>query len=432
MKIESLINNPEYTQKFALEKFICYFLGLTREDMRTQSDQELTSDQENQIITAYKSYVIDKKPIEYVLWFVEFFGTKFHVNGDTLIPRPETEYMITAVTEFCQNKFPPDKEGEGGSNEEQGRLKYLPYDTSLTERAKKLRANMTIAEKKLRYDFLREHKYKFNRQRPIDRYIADFYCSELWLVIEIDWDTHSSDEAKLYDEKRTKDLEELWLKVIRFTNEEVIWNFDWVCGEIERQIWTPPTSPCQGSGNDSILLDVWTGCGVLWCSVLMQNPDVFKTVFLSDYSQEALIVAKQNYDKLIDASKYDTYFIYSDLVAYLENYKNLVQNKDIVLVANLPYIPEKTHDDNNPESVKKREPRMAFVWWDDGLIYYRRMFNQIFQYKKDWIITGEVTMFLEMMTRQVELLVEEFGEKIQFEEVKTFHFNIRILKAILR
>lgn len=290
MKIESLINNPEYTQKFALEKFICYFLGLTRENMRTQSDQELSSDQENQIITAYNAYVIDKKPIEYVLWFVEFFGTKFHVNGDTLIPRPETEYMITAVTEFCQ----------------------------------------------------------------------------------------------------------------------------------------------ENKKSDSILLDVWTGCGVLGCSVLLQNPDAFKTVFLSDYSQEALIVAKHNYDKLIDASKYDTYFIRSDLVAYLENYPDLLQNKDIVLVANLPYIPEKTHDDNNPESVKKREPRMAFVWWDDGLIYYRRMFDQISQYKKDWIITGEVTMFLEMMTRQVELLVEEFGEKIQFEEVKTFHFNIRILKAIMR
>lgn len=96
------MNNPEYPQKFALEKFICYFLGLSREEVRTKSDQELTPDQETQIITAYNAYVIDKKPIEYVLGFVEFFGTKFHVNGDTLIPRPETEYMITAVTEFCQ------------------------------------------------------------------------------------------------------------------------------------------------------------------------------------------------------------------------------------------------------------------------------------------------------------------------------------------
>jgi release factor glutamine methyltransferase len=96
-----------------------------------------------------------------------------------------------------------------------------------------------------------------------------------------------------------------------------------------------------------------------------------------------LIVAKQNYDQLIDASKYDTYFVYSDLVAYLENYKNLIQNKNIILVANLPYIPEKTHDDNNPESVKKREPRIAFVGGDDGLIYYRKMFDQIFEYKKE-------------------------------------------------
>jgi release factor glutamine methyltransferase len=290
MKIESLINNPEYPQKFVLEKFICYFLGLTREQMRLQSDKEFTTRQENQILTAYNSYVIDKKPIEYVLWFVEFFGTKFIVNSDTLIPRPETEYMITAVTEYCQ--------------------------------------------------------------------------------------------------------------------------------KIKK--------------SDLVLLDVWTGCGVLGCSVLIQNPDIFKTVFLSEYSQEALIVAKQNYDQLIDASKYDTYFVYSDLVAYLENYKNLIQNKNIILVANLPYIPEKTHDDNNPESVKKREPRIAFVGGDDGLIYYRKMFDQIFEYKKEWIIHWELTMFLEMMTRQVELLVNEYGEKIHFEEVKTFHFNIRILKALIR
>jgi methylase of polypeptide subunit release factors len=71
---------------------------------------------------------------------------------------------------------------------------------------------------------------------------------------------------------------------------------------------------------------------------------------------------------------------------------------------------------------------MAFVWWDDGLDLYRKMFNQLFNFKSEWRIWS-VMMFLEMMTRQVEILQKEFWDKLAFEEVKTFHFNIRIVKA---
>jgi hypothetical protein len=56
------------------------------------------------------------------------------------------------------------------------------------------------------------------------------------------------------------------------------------------------------------------------------------------------------------------------------------------------------------------------------------MFNQLFQFKDGWKIWF-LMMFLEMMTWQVEILREEFWDKLNFEEVKTFHFNIRIVKA---
>ena len=59
--------------------------------------------------------------------------------------------------------------------------------------------------------------------------------------------------------------------------------------------------------------------------------------------------------------KYNTYFVRSDLVQFVDSYASLISEKKIVLLGNLPYIPEKTHDENNPDSVKKREPRMAFV-----------------------------------------------------------------------
>ncbi|MEI6672406.1 MAG: hypothetical protein WCL02_03455 [bacterium] len=59
--------------------------------------------------------------------------------------------------------------------------------------------------------------------------------------------------------------------------------------------------------------------------------------------------------------------------------------------------------------------------------YYRKMFQQLFVMK-----TQNIIMFLEMMTWQVDVLRQEFDDRIQFEEVKTFHFNIRIVKAWMK
>jgi methylase of polypeptide subunit release factors len=101
------------------------------------------------------------------------------------------------------------------------------------------------------------------------------------------------------------------------------------------------------------------------------------------------------------------------------------------LVANLPYIPDETFDTNALENVQKREPRLAFVGGDDGLHLYREMFTQI---KSDALSSsaGSLVMFLEMMTRQIEILKAEFGDRLAFEEVQTFHFNIRIVKAYIK
>ncbi len=65
-------------------------------------DKEVSDEIIQKTLTAYKSYVEDKKPLEYILGHVDFFGQEFFVNEATLIPRPETEYMITAVTEYIQ------------------------------------------------------------------------------------------------------------------------------------------------------------------------------------------------------------------------------------------------------------------------------------------------------------------------------------------
>lgn len=115
---------------------------------------------------------------------------------------------------------------------------YLPYNKNLVPRAKELRKNMTLAEKKLWYEYLRDFKYRVHRQRPIDNFIVDFYCSQLKLVIEIDGDSHYTENVQECDRQRTEILQGYGLKVIRFHNHDVLDNLAGVVTIIER--FDPP------------------------------------------------------------------------------------------------------------------------------------------------------------------------------------------------
>jgi very-short-patch-repair endonuclease len=113
----------------------------------------------------------------------------------------------------------------------------LPYNKTLTERARENRKNPTKAESKIWHEVLRMRQFanfKFLRQKPIDNYIVDFYCSELRLVIEIDGDSHA--ETVEYDAVRTAVLESLGLQVVRFTNDEVLENIEGVYDELTRKM----------------------------------------------------------------------------------------------------------------------------------------------------------------------------------------------------
>jgi very-short-patch-repair endonuclease len=63
---------------------------------------------------------------------------------------------------------------------------------------------------------------KFRRQHAIANYVANFYCNESKLVIELDGNFHTVEETKEYDKSRTNLLNELGITVLRFWNEEVI------------------------------------------------------------------------------------------------------------------------------------------------------------------------------------------------------------------
>lgn len=75
---------------------------------------------------------------------------------------------------------------------------------------------------------------KFTRQKPLDNYIVDFYCSELLLAIEIDGDSHT--EQTEYDRIRTETLDQYGITVIRYTNREVLNNLEGVYRDLTRQV----------------------------------------------------------------------------------------------------------------------------------------------------------------------------------------------------
>jgi very-short-patch-repair endonuclease len=108
------------------------------------------------------------------------------------------------------------------------------YNKQLQPYASKNRKAMTKAEACL-WKYVLKAKltgYTFNRQRPVLNYIADFMCKELKLIIEVDGSSHDSEEAQLKDAIRQQNLEDAGFKVIRFTNEDVLKNIDWVRKEI--------------------------------------------------------------------------------------------------------------------------------------------------------------------------------------------------------
>lgn len=116
------------------------------------------------------------------------------------------------------------------------RRKILSYNPALKEKARKLRNNSTRTEILL-WSFLRGKQikcYDFHRQKPINEYIVDFFCPELMLAIEIDGVSHIGNEEK--DKQRQLKLEKLGIRFLRFKDDDVFYNCDFVIKEIERWI----------------------------------------------------------------------------------------------------------------------------------------------------------------------------------------------------
>ncbi|MEI7941677.1 MAG: endonuclease domain-containing protein [Candidatus Riflemargulisbacteria bacterium] len=102
------------------------------------------------------------------------------------------------------------------------KIAYIPYEKRLLAFSRINRMNPTLGESRM-WDILQGDcykEYRFLRQKPLYKFIADFYCSAHLLVIEVDGDYH--DSVKEYDQLREDILKEKFgIEIVRFTNEEI-------------------------------------------------------------------------------------------------------------------------------------------------------------------------------------------------------------------
>ncbi len=154
---------------------------------------------------------------------------------------------------------PPPSGGRPGGGKSRITEKKLfipvPVPTPLLEAARTLRSTMTDAEQLL-WQYLRGKQlggYRFRRQRPIERFVLDFYCCEAKLAVELDGGQHNEADVRTHDEERTATLGQHGIQVIRFWNSEVFSNLEGVLEAIyqalqQRTSLSPPlpASPLQG------------------------------------------------------------------------------------------------------------------------------------------------------------------------------------------
>ena len=114
----------------------------------------------------------------------------------------------------------------------------IKYNSKLKARARKLRMNMTDAEVKL-WIHIRKKQVagiQFFRQRPVGNYIVDFYAPDAGLVIEVDGGQHYEDDGLKNDETRDAFLKEQGLRILRFSNTDVLQNIEGVVGKISEAV----------------------------------------------------------------------------------------------------------------------------------------------------------------------------------------------------
>ena len=111
---------------------------------------------------------------------------------------------------------------------------------TLRRRAQELRKHMTLEERILWYQYLKDYPIQWNRQKVLGEYIVDFYCKTKKLVVELDGSQHYEPDQIAYDVKRTEYLKSLGLAVLRFSNTDIKTSLSGVCEVIDLAIQNLP------------------------------------------------------------------------------------------------------------------------------------------------------------------------------------------------
>jgi len=114
----------------------------------------------------------------------------------------------------------------------------IKYNPKLKELARQLRNNATKSEIRMWQCLKRDqmYGYDFHRQKPIDEYIVDFFCNKLQLAIECDGYSHELQEVWKKDVQKTKRLNALGVRVLRFSDHQILSDFENVYRTIEDYI----------------------------------------------------------------------------------------------------------------------------------------------------------------------------------------------------
>ena len=112
------------------------------------------------------------------------------------------------------------------------------YNPNLTKLARNLRNNMTYAEKTVWRELKGKqfYGYDFHRQKPIGNFIADFYCFNLRLIIEIDGISHQDELVRIKDLEKNEYISRIGFHVLRFTDEEILGNWKLIENSIKKYI----------------------------------------------------------------------------------------------------------------------------------------------------------------------------------------------------
>ena len=161
------------------------------------------------------------------------------------------ERQAWQASEFVPHPPAPslgERRGDGGGDTEKKEWYPEKMSEEMLTRVRQLRKEGTPAEEVL-WEVLRNRQLeqlKFRRQHVIETFIMDFYCAEHKLAIEIDGSVHAEKNQKEYDAFRQKVIEELGVRVLRFTNDEVLNHLDIVLEKIMET--TSPLPAGEGLG----------------------------------------------------------------------------------------------------------------------------------------------------------------------------------------